>query len=196
MDKSYDIIKWLEIQKIPTDIKEKINTLGIISIGVCFRYKIIIAKTDSDIICPEIVDNLCANINSCPHEAIETDLKHVILLNDSNLKNFVSKLGLIDKKVTPKDIPKGKKEKKEEQHLDKFAKQAFAKLKFELTQKIAAENPNIEALKKALIEEFGMPNVPEELIAVFNMEIKKNKAKKLGVKFTDYLLLEKEKKNK
>ena len=46
------------------------------------------------------------------------------------------------------------------------------------------------------MEEFGISSTPPELIAVFNMEIKKNKAKDAGMDFTKYLLKEAEEKKK
>lgn len=67
-------------------------------------------------------------------------------------------------------------------------KVATGKSKVELLRNVVSgEDPSLEKLKKAFQKEFGMP-VPPELVAVFNIEMQKVEAKKMGLSLAEYLV--------
>ena len=185
-------IEWIKQKKLSNKIKQQMKELDFRSIGVCKKNDVAVAKINNYIVCSELNDDLCSDMDVCQYEAIEAEPEPIIFLCSLDLKNFLKDLKIIPSKTDPDISTQNKRGKK----FDKFRKQAFAKLKFELTKRIAAETSDIKALNKALMEEFGISSTPPELIAVFNMEIKKNKAKDAGMDFTKYLLKEAEEKKK
>ncbi|MEW5734090.1 MAG: hypothetical protein AB1921_04500 [Thermodesulfobacteriota bacterium] len=67
-------------------------------------------------------------------------------------------------------------------------KVATGKSKIELLRNVVSgDNPSMEKLTETFQREFGMP-VPPELVAVFNIEMQKLEAKKLGLSLAEYLV--------
>ena len=194
MTKSEERIEWVNPKKISQQVKQKMEEYNITMLGVCRKNSVTIARIGTDIICPEMNDDLCSDMDVCIHDAVEPEPAITIFLCSPELKDLLQNLKLLFFEKTDKISEK--EAKKRTKKFDKFRKQAFAKLKFELTKRVAAANPNIKALNDALMEEFGISTTPPELIAVFNMELKKNEAKKAGMKFSDYLLKQAEAKKK
>ncbi|MBF0227393.1 MAG: hypothetical protein HQK76_18265 [Desulfobacterales bacterium] len=182
---------WIDDKNLPKTIKNKMVEFGITSLGFCKEHSVIVAKKNNECMCPEIIDDLCANISDCKHNANECESGLLILLNDKEIPQLLEKLNLKPSKEVNETTSKKEKDISPfPQKIDNFNVKAFAKLRFELTKKVATESQDIKVLRRALLEEFGIPVVPPELIAVFNMEIKKNNAKKEGLSLRDYLLKE------
>ncbi|MBF0101738.1 MAG: hypothetical protein HQK77_12600 [Desulfobacterales bacterium] len=179
---------------ISEDIRMQMETNSIHRVGICPDYNIVVAEINGNIVCSEIMETFCSKAEICLYNAQEAAPNIVQFLCSDPITQRFSKHNAVTygkaKDISTKEL------KKRKTQMDRQTKLAFDKLKFELTKRVAAEAADMKALEKALMEEFGISTVPNELIAVFNTEIKKNMAKRAGLSYSEFLLKEAGKKKK
>jgi len=186
MDNSASCIDWLDPDKFSEKIQAGLNAFSLSRIGVCTVWRIALAERDGIVVCPDIIDGMCSNHTICPFGAQPADDDEILFLCGTEISSLLRSSTAADDDPAPVDAVSSRVSAGNPDQ--RFLERAYAKLKFEVTRKVAAETSDIAALGKALREEFGLLVIPRELTAVFELEVNKNAAKAAGISYAEYLI--------